>query len=406
MQIASSFKPQNAIERNFAISTFVNTFGNGLFLVIAVLYFTRILDFSAQQIGLALTLGGLAELIITIPSGHVADRISPRTIAIATGFAFAMWETSFFFIADYWQFVFVLVIQGLLDGFSRTARQSMYARAAAPEDRVRFRAYLRAMTNVGIGLGSAVGALAIMVDERWAYFTVIGIDIATYFVSALLLFRVPNIEPHPQARDHHWTLALRDRPFIALTILNAIFTTHFILLDTIIPLWIIHDTNAPKAMIAITFLINTAMAATLQMKLSKGTEDVGVAAKSVRTASWLLFAATATYAFTSKIQSWLLVAIVLAAAAAIHVLGEITHAAGGWGISMGLPPESAMGQYQGLWLFGQNIGTMLAPALLTALIIGRGTHGWLTLGAIYVIAGLLVVRTSKWALAERESVVN
>lgn len=393
----SSFRPRNAVERNFAISTFVNTFGNGLFLVIAVLYFTRILDFSAQQIGLALTIGGIAELIVTIPSGYIADRISPRTIAIFTGLGFALWEISFFYINSYWQFVAVLVIQGFLDGFSRTSRQSMYARVADPEDRVRFRAYLRAMTNVGIGLGSAVGGLAITVDQRWAYFTVIGIDIATYVISALLLLRVPKIEPHPQAREHHWTLALRDHPFIALTILNAIFTTHFILLDTIIPLWIIHDTNAPKAMIAITFLINTTMAATLQMKLSKGTEDVSVAAKSMRKASWLLLAATTAYALTSQIRSWKLVSVVLAFAAAIHVLGEITHAAGGWGISMGLPPESAMGQYQGVWLFGQNVGTMFAPAVLTALIIGNGAQGWFILGIVYVLAGFLIVRTMQWA---------
>ena len=278
MTKASGFLPQNSLERNLAISTFINTFGNGLFLVISVLYFTRIMGFSAQQIGIALTIGGQAELIVTIPSGHVADRISPRTIAITTAVLFAVWETSFFVITSYAAFVAILVIQGILDGFSRTSRQAIYARAAKPEDRVRLRAYLRSMTNVGIGLGSAVGAIAIAVDERWMYFVVIGIDIATYLVSALILTRIPNIDSHPQAREHHWSLAMRDRPFVMLTILNAVFATHFILLDTVIPLWIIHDVQAPKAMIAITFVINTAMAATLQVRMSKGTEDVVVAA--------------------------------------------------------------------------------------------------------------------------------
>lgn len=404
MSKLSAVLPQNALERNLAISTFVNTFGNGLFLVISVLYFTRILGFSAQQIGIALTIGGLAELLVTIPAGHVADRISPRTIAITTGVLFAVWEASFFFITSYAAFIGVLVIQGILDGFSRTSRQAIYARVAEPEDRVRLRAYLRSMTNVGIGLGSAVGALAIAVDERWMYFVVIGIDIATYLFSATLLTRIPNIEAHPQAREHHWSLAMRDRPFVLLTILNSVLATHFILLDTVIPLWIIHDTQAPKAMIAITFVINTAMAATLQVKMSKGTEDVQVAARSIQRASWLLLAACAAYGVTAHINMWLVVSAVLVVGAALHVLGEILHAAGGWGISMGLPPESAMGQYQGLWLFGQSIGTMIAPALLTAIVIGHGSTGWLTIGIVYVCAGALlgiVIRKAQPAPAAR-----
>lgn len=394
-----AFLPQSKIERDLAVATFVNTFGNGLFLVISVLYFTRIMGFSAQQIGIALTVGGLAELLITIPSGHVADRVSPRTIAICTAVLFGIWEISFFFITTYSAFVAVLVIQGILDGFSRTSRQAIYARAAEPHERVRLRAYLRSMTNVGIGIGSTVGALAIAVDQRWMYFAVIGLDIATYLVSAALLTRIPRIEPHPQAREHHWSLALRDRPFVVMTVLNAIFATHFILLDTVIPLWIIHDTQAPKAMIAITFIINTAMAATMQIKMSHGTEEVGAAARAIQKASWFLLLACATYAATAHIHMWMVVSIVLAAGAAVHVIGEMLHAAGGWGISMGLPPESAMGQYQGVWLFGQSIGTMLAPAVLTALIIGRGSTGWLILGSVYVAAGFLVMLAMKFTSA-------
>lgn len=390
MSKLSGVLPQNTLERNLAYSTFVNTFGNGLFLVISVLYFTRILGFSAQQIGIALTIGGLAEIIVTIPSGHIADQVSPRTIAITTALLFAIWEISFFVITSYVAFVSVLIIQGILDGFSRTSRQAIYARAADPQDRVRLRAYLRSMTNVGIGLGSAVGAIAIAVDERWMYFVVIGIDIATYLFSAVLLTRIPHIPAHPEARDHHWAMAMKDRPFVMLTILNAVFSTHFILLDTVIPLWIIHDVQAPKAMIAITFVINTAMAATLQVRMSQGTNDVQVAARSIQKASWLLLAACAAYGVTSHMNLWLLTSVVLAVAAALHVLGEILHAAGGWGLSMGLPPESAMGQYQGLWLFGQSVGTMIAPALLTTLIIGRGAAGWLVVGSMYVIAGILV----------------
>ena len=50
-----------------------------------------------------------------------------------------------------------------------TVRAALIATSVAPAARVRVRAYLRAVTNVGMGAGGAVAALALQADTRAAY---------------------------------------------------------------------------------------------------------------------------------------------------------------------------------------------------------------------------------------------
>jgi predicted MFS family arabinose efflux permease len=60
--------------RILAASTLISRVGSGIFMTVMALYFTRIVGFSALQVGLALTLAGAAGLVGSIPLGHLGDR--------------------------------------------------------------------------------------------------------------------------------------------------------------------------------------------------------------------------------------------------------------------------------------------------------------------------------------------
>ena len=64
----------------------------------------------------------------------------------------------------------------------------------------RFKAYLRAVTNVGISLGALLGGLALWVDRPWAYLGVFVLNAATFALAALVVGRLPHIEPAPPRR--------------------------------------------------------------------------------------------------------------------------------------------------------------------------------------------------------------
>lgn len=58
---------------------------------------------------------------------------------------------------------------------------------------MQFKAYLRAMTNVGISVGAMLGGLALWVDQGWAYLAVFALDAATALVTSIWLGR---LAPH------------------------------------------------------------------------------------------------------------------------------------------------------------------------------------------------------------------
>ena len=393
--------PKAGPERILVISTFINTFGNGLFSVVSVLYFSRILGFSATQIGLAFTIAGIAEVSAAFPSGYIADRVNPVKLSVLATAATGFVSLGYFFIDTYLLFVIQLALIGFVDGVGRTARQTVIARIADPDGKVRLRAYLRAVTNVGIAFGSVVAGLALIVDTKSAYLTMIGLDIATYLVTAAIVSKLPALPPHPQARDHIATLALRDKPYVALTLINAIMSMHYLILDIVLPLWISGETTAPRAMVAVVFVINTVVVALFQVRASKGTEEPLPAAHAMRRAGLIIFIACAIYSSSTYPESKWVSASLLALGGTVHVIGELKQAAGSWGIGFGLPPESAQGQYQAVWGLGFSLNSMLAPIALTALCITLGVPGWLLLGSIIALAGILAVPLTRWALRER-----
>lgn len=386
-----------------AWSTLVNTFGNGLFTVVSVLYFTRVLHFSATQIGFAFTVAGVVQVTSAFPSGYIADRINPVLIS-SVGYVLMGAVSLLYFVIDtYLPFVFLLAAIGFMDGIVRTSKQTIIARVADPEGKVRLRAYLRAVTNFGIALGSVVGGIALTVDTKSVYLLMIALDIATYFVTAIIVLKLPTLEPHPEARSHRLTLAWRDKPYVALSFLNAVMSMHYMILDIVLPLWVIHYTDAPKVIVAIVFVINTVVVALFQVRASKGTDDVLPAAHAIRTSGFILAASCVLYASSGLTRSGLVAALVLALGGFVHVIGELRQAAGSWGIGFGLPPESAQGQYQAVWGLGFSLNAMFAPIVLTFLCIEVGYTGWVILGVILLLAGVVTVPITEWALSHKIS---
>jgi hypothetical protein len=251
-----------------------------------------------------------------------------------------------------------------------------------------------------------VAGLALVVDSKEAYLAMIGLDILTYWVAATIVARLPALPPHPQARDHIATLALRDKPFVALTLVNAVMSMHYFILFIVLPLWISGHTTAPRAMVAVVFVINTVVVVLFQIRASKGTEEPLPAAYAMRKAGLIIFLACAIYSASSYPESPWIAAGILALGGTVHVIGELKHAAGSWGIGFGLPPESAQGQYQGVWGLGISLSSMIAPIALTALCITLEVPGWLLLGAIISVAGILAVPLTKWALIKPTEIMG
>ena len=376
--------------------------GNGAAFTVTALYFTRFVGLEPLQYGIALTIAGFAGLFAGLPAGHIADVRGPREVIRALTFLCGLSYLGFILSWNVWSFGVAVFIYTLFDRGSNAVRNGLVAQLSLGEDRVRFRAYLRAITNVGISLGALLGGLALVIDTRWAFLAALAFDAVSFFVVAFIQGRLPHIPPNPVAKGERRLQVLRDKPFLAAVGLNAIVAIHFGTLDIALPLWVVRDTAAPAWIFSILLLINTIAVAVFQVRMSRGTEEVAPAARAFRRGGLIIWAGFALFAFASGPGVWGAV-VFLVAGAAVHVVGEMVTSAGQWGVQMGLAPAERQGQYQGFASSGFALSSLLAPTVVTLLCVHWGRPGWIVLGGVIAAAAAAYVPVTAWASRTRST---
>ncbi|MCW3813499.1 MFS transporter [Micromonospora sp. DR5-3] len=388
--------PEPGPSRILALSTLVNTVGRGTWLTASALFLTRSVGLTVAQVGLGLTVTALVSLVASTPMGYLADRLGPRGLQIGALLASAGFTAALVAVRSFAGFLLVGVLMAVADSATRGARGALIAGAVPPDQRVRTRAYLRAVTNVGISVGTVLAGVALAADTRTAYVSLILLDCATYLVAAAVLLRLPPVPPVPAPAHGPRLIALRDRPFLAFTVLDGLMSMHFGLINIALPLWIAGHTTAPRWLISACLLVNTVVVVLFQVRASRGTEDLTGAGRAARRAGAVIAVACALFAASGGVPTAVAVPLLLGGAL-VHVVGELWHAAAGWGISFGLAPAHAQGQYQGAYGMGMQLGSMVAPVVVTTLAVGWGAPGWLLLGGLFLLLGVLVPPVVAWA---------
>jgi predicted MFS family arabinose efflux permease len=93
--------PQAGPRRVYGVVTLVNTFGFGLIVTSMVLYFTRVMHLSSDEVGLGMTIAGLVGLLAGVPMGDLADRYGPRVVVRATFLMSFLTAVGFLLIRDF-----------------------------------------------------------------------------------------------------------------------------------------------------------------------------------------------------------------------------------------------------------------------------------------------------------------
>lgn len=382
--------PPSPTERAMVWATLVNTVGNGMFFTVSAIYFTRSVGLSPGQVGLGLSVAGLLGLLSGVPAGHLADVRGPRNLLVGLAVVEGAGVATFALVRGFWAFLVIASLVTVVDRAGNGVRNGLIAAVGVAGDRVRLRAYLRAVTNVGITVGAPVGGLALAVDTRTAYVAVILLNAATFLVAAALLLRVPPVPGRPHTGDGPRMAVLHDRPFVAITAVHAVLAMHFSLLDVALPLWIARRTSAPTWVVAAVLLVNTVCCVALQVRVSARVTTPAEGAVALRRSGLVIALACLVFAAAGGVAVPVAVVLLLAGAL-VHVLGELLQSAGGWAVSFGLAPEHQQGQYQGFFATGFSASSMLAPVALTALCVTWGRPGWGVLAGCFAVAGLAMV---------------
>jgi MFS family permease len=392
--------PDTRAGRVMALATLINVTGNGIYMVVAVLYFTRIVGLSPTQVGVGLSIAGLCGLLSGVPMGHIGDRVGGRELIIVLLLVGAVAAIAAAFVETFWQFVVQASVLAIFDRGSAAVRGGLIASTSTGPERIRTRAYLRSVTNVGLAIGGGGAALALIADTKAAYVTVIVVNAATYVLTALVLRSYPHIDPVPAEDGAPITQVFRDAPYVLMTALMAAMAVQYAILDVGVPLWVDNYTEAPRWTVSLLFVINTVVVVLFQVAVSRRVETVALAARVISLSGIVFWLSCVLFALSEGRSAGWAVAL-LVAAGIVHVVGELLQAASQFCLGQELAPDHAQGQYQGLASTGFSLSAMIAPTVIILLPIKLGGVGWWLLGAMFVVLGLALPPIVAWAQRTR-----
>jgi MFS family permease len=381
--------PEPGPLRTLTKSTLANTIGNGLYYTVEVIFFTRSVGLSVHRVALGLGLAAVVGILVSIPAGHQSDRWDPRFIVAIAAAGDGAVMACFTLVHSFFAFLILSMVGGAFAGAGGASRSVLLGRFGQGEDRVRIRAYQRAVTNFGMSFGIALSGIGLAIDTRSAYVAMVLGNAVTFVAAAAFVMRLPSMPPLAPAegqRREPMTVVLRDRRYLLASLLNGLFAIHFIIQSVALPLWIVYHTRAPRWWVSVLLIINTIMVITLQVRTSRGSGDVARAARIFMRSGVMIAAACLLYSLAAGVDP-VVACVVLVLAIVAHTFGELYSSGASWGIGYGMAREDLQGQYQGAFGLGWGISGIIGPSLVTATAISMGRVGWYILAGGFLIVG-------------------
>ncbi|HRC63562.1 MAG TPA: MFS transporter [Dermatophilaceae bacterium] len=386
--------------RVLAIGAFATRFGSGAVMTTSAIYFTRHLGFTVGEVALAVSVAAAAAMIAALPAGHLGDTRGPREVLNVIMLALAVATPLPVLATSPWVLTLLLAVEAALASAANAVRNGLTAQVAIGGRGVQFKAYLRAVTNSGIALGSVVGGAALVVDTRAAYVSVFVMAGVLCGFAAWNTTRLTHLPPYRRPDGEPRLGVLRDLPFVAVVLSTSMFSVHFVAAELGLALFVSQRTQAPQVMVAVLLLVNTVAVASLQVRLSTSADSVATGGRALVRGGALIAVGFALIGLADGSSAWVAVAVLLAGAS-VHVVGEMIGSGGQWALQMGLAPHERQGQYQGFASLGFSLMNVVGPPVVTLLCIQGGRLGWVAMGLIVLVSGVAAQALGRWALANR-----
>jgi MFS family permease len=348
----------------------LNYFGTGLILPFEIIYLHTARGFSTATAGLVLATVMITAAVVTLPSGALLDRFSPKRILIAGNVVNALGYGGLAFVHHPWQGFVCSAVGGAGFGLVGTAGQVLTLTLVPAEKRAESTALRRVAGNFGLGLGATVAGIIVAATDHHlqAFQALYLFDAVTFFVFALVVLvwiPDPGLAHTPSASDgaRGFRAVARDRLLLALIAGNlALVMIGGAFFSFILPPFAVAHTPVGAGEIGVVVFINTFFIVVAQVPATR------VVTRMRRTHA--LFATSAIFAvgllgilLATLTNSPLAATTVLAGVAIVIAVAEC-----GQFIVLGplvaeIAPPHLLGRYMSLYQLSFMVGVALGQAV-------------------------------------------
>ncbi|MFH7594231.1 MFS transporter [Streptomyces racemochromogenes] len=372
--------------------------GTGVWAASSVLFFTFVVGLDAGRLGLMLGVGAVAGIAGSPIAGHLAGRFPVRPLLIACHLLRLAALCAMLGVSRFELLLPLVALTHLGDRAAKTL-EMLFATRVAGERRATYQALSRSAANAGYAVGAGLAAIGLAVGTRGAYEVLILGNALSFLVASALVWRTREPRGHrrlvtparpaeggpPAGRRSPW----RDRGYLRFVLLDMPLNLDDSLLNVGLPLWLVHHTDAPHAVVPAFLALNTVLVVVLQLAVSARVRTPQQAASAVAWYGSFLFGACALLALTPAHGPWAASATLLGAAVLVTA-AELVRSVCSWELAVSLAPHGARASYLGVAGISPSAQKAVGPLLLTGAVMVTGPAGWLALGA--GVAGVALVQ--------------
>jgi MFS family permease len=388
--VVRQVRPPSPLAGRLSAQSLLFAIGQGTFMTGSAVFFTQIVGLSAAQVGLGLTCAGIAAFLAALPMGKLVDRFGPKKMWAISGTGqaamFALWP----FITSFHGYLAMAVGMEVIGALGQTAYATYTIDVLPPDERVKSRAYMYSALNLGFTVGSLLGGIALAFHSNDVLRSLPWFTALIFLVNATAVSRLPraahdNRAPADRKLKVPGPGPLRNPGWLLTTFFSGVFWTNQVLLNVVIPLWLVEKTDAPRVLLAFLFGTNTVMCIFLPMVAARGVRDIPTALRAIRVSSTFFVISCLITLATHETIGWVTIALVWLGH--VTVTGaELYLTAGNWTLEAELMDPRQRGAYQGTASLSSTLGKVWAPAVYTFLAMNWGAAGWLVIAGIIVLA--------------------
>jgi len=368
------------------VGIFLNFLGWGGVMPFEVIYLHEARGFSLGVAGLVVgTVTGLAVVAAPL-AGPLIDRVGSRATAAAALVALSGGFVGLAFAQTPLQALIAAAAAGIGNGALQPSQSTLLASLAPAELRHRVTAVSRVVSNLGIGIGGAIGGL-IAAHGLNGFVVLFLVNAATYLLYAAILLVGVREDARPTPIAGGYRLVLRDRPFVRLALTNvAMIAVGWGVFSWIVPAYARGEIGVSTRLIGLMLFANAVTVVLAQIPVASVAEGRRRAVTMAIGA--LTFVAACLLVLGADLLELRFAAAALLAAVIVVAVGECLHTTVLMPLVADLAPAALRGRYMAVTGLSWWLGLALAPTLAAPLLSVSPPAAMLTAAAVAAAAAL------------------
>lgn len=377
--------------RLLLVAMLIDTLGAGLAMPFELLFGHLVVGLPLGEVGLGISIGTAAAIVIGPLSGTLVDRVGPTRVMAAANLTSAIGSLALLVVQGFVPFT---VVSFVLASAQR-AFWASYAPLVAglvPGDQLEvWFGRFRGIRYAGIAGGAALASVALLPGQDVGLRLVLMLDALSYIAAmGMLLAAVRGQARGPTRRSLGsgaglgsparlgYLAAFRDRTNVVLAAMNIVATLTIIMPLLALPVFVLDQLRLPiwlPGVLAAIGMVATAVPSLFSGRLTRGRPRLSLLALAATlwATSSILFAVS-----TLAPALWLLL---LPAAMVSLGIGEALYAPTADALPLAIAPLGLAGQYTAIHQTAWGVSGTIAPALTVAFLLARPDALWWALAA-------------------------